>query len=91
MDSCVILNGKRYLIRRVPNLGPYLGHCDPPDAKNKEIRIQAGLPLKEDLDTLIHELLHSMAFDMSEEWVNETASSITRVLLKQYLIQKRKR
>jgi len=63
----VTIRGKRWNLRFVPNLGTDNGRCDSPDTPNKTIRIQQGLGSFDELETIIHEMLHAGQWDMSEE------------------------
>lgn len=56
------------------------GECDAPTTNGKKIRIKSEIKGELLLDTLIHEQLHAAAWDMSEEWVNDTATDIARNL-----------
>ena len=62
--------------------GDYLGKCDAPDTNDKKIRISKNLEEVEELDVLIHELLHAADWYKDEEWVERTASEIAKVLWK---------
>ena len=46
----------------------------------RTVRVNANLPDRKSLDTVIHELLHAAEWNMSEEWVTSTADDIARVL-----------
>jgi len=56
------------------------GFCSMPTDKKPMIHINSGLEGTELLDTLIHEMLHACMWDMGEDAVNETATSIATVL-----------
>jgi hypothetical protein len=58
------------------------GLCDPPDMKNKTIRIAARMAGVERLEAVIHESLHACFWDMSEGATKETAESIALLLWK---------
>lgn len=58
------------------------GECDPPDAPGKRIRIKRGLSEFDHLDTAIHEALHAAGWWADEEWVDEVATDIARLLTK---------
>jgi len=57
-----------------------LGDCDPPDTKNKKIRIANTLPPKEELEVTIHECLHAADWYKDEEWIEPVAADIARLL-----------
>jgi len=75
----VEINGRRYDLRFVPRLKNY-GDCDPPNVKNKQIRVRQSLRGRLRLDTIIHELLHAALWEVREEWVDQTATDIARIL-----------
>lgn len=58
------------------------GVCDGPHIKNKKIRVNKKLSGEPLLDTLLHEMLHAADWQKDEEWVEETAADIARVLTK---------
>jgi hypothetical protein len=62
--------------------GDYLGRCDAPDTHGKKIRISKDLEKLEELDVILHELLHAADWHKDEEWVEQTASEISHVLWK---------
>ena len=55
------------------------GECDSPDTKGKEIRISTDLQREEELEVVIHELLHASDWSKDEEWVEEIAQDISNV------------
>lgn len=73
--------GKYWNIKFLPNLHNNFGTCDSPCTKNKCINIQAGLDQKTELDTCIHEILHSANFKTySEDYVTELATDLATAL-----------
>ena len=58
------------------------GDCDPPDVKNKMIRIAEDLPPSEELEVTIHEALHACDWYKDEEWVELAAKDISRMLFR---------
>ena len=58
------------------------GECDSPDTKGKEIRISTDLQREEELEIIIHELLHASDWSKDEEWVEEIAQDISNVLMR---------
>lgn len=82
-----ILNGKRWNftrksdLGRAPNGDKYWGRCDPPDARNKSVQVLASLKGEDELDTIIHEVIHAAAWPvLDEDFVNDTASDLARLL-----------
>lgn len=66
---------------RAPDGKKYWGKCDPPCAKDKTIQVLASLKNEDELDTVIHEVLHASAWDvLGESFVNDTASDLARLL-----------
>lgn len=80
--------GKKWKLRFVPNLSgrntkeKIHGYCDHPEEYNKEILITKGLDEKEELITIIHELLHAAFWWLDEEYVDKSSSDIGEVLIK---------
>ena len=76
--------GKRWGFRFVPapdkDDKECRGYCESPDKKNKEIVIKENLPPKEELDTILHELLHAADWSKDEEWVEQNMSEIAKIL-----------
>ena len=58
------------------------GECDSPDTKGKQIRISTDLQREEELEVVIHELLHASDWSKDEEWVEEIAQDISNVLMR---------
>lgn len=56
------------------------GDCDSPDERNKQIRIAEDLTGEVKMETVIHELLHAGDWGRSEEYVEQHAKDIARVL-----------
>lgn len=77
------IRGQRWKIRWVPNLGQNLGICD---YEQRVIRIARGQKCKEELDTVVHELLHAALHDVCEEAVQQTANAIVESLVRLKLL-----
>ena len=58
------------------------GECDDPSVSKPEIWINRNLKQKDMLDTTIHEVLHAIRPELSEEAVLETATIVANVLYK---------
>ena len=56
------------------------GDCDDPTTKNKKIRVANNLPPIEQLEVVIHECLHASDWFKDEEWIEEVAIDIARLL-----------
>jgi hypothetical protein len=56
------------------------GLTESPKLKGKRIFIREHLPMKKELDTTLHECLHAADWSKDEEWVEDTAHDITRIL-----------
>jgi hypothetical protein len=80
MEKHIVIRGKRYrlLYTRLPD--DAFGLCDAPDTEGKRIRIRKGLRGRQELDTLIHEMLHAAYWDMDEGAVHDAAHDIAAVL-----------
>lgn len=58
------------------------GECDDPKYKNPQIWIKRSLKPIDLMDTIIHEVLHAIRPELSEEAVMETGTTIAKVLWK---------
>ena len=58
------------------------GECDSPDTNGKEIRIATDIKNQDELEVIIHELLHAADWSKDEEWVEVIADDIARILWK---------
>jgi hypothetical protein len=76
------LNQKWWNLKFVPQLRDYGDMVDPGKASGRVIRIGTWQGEDELLDTLIHELLHAVEPNWTEEKVTEASSEISRVLLR---------
>lgn len=72
--------GRHWLLKFVPYLGQNIGLCEHPDEVEKTIRVQKGLPDKEKLRTILHELTHAGFWCLSEESVDEFSRDVAEVL-----------
>lgn len=58
------------------------GLTDAPHLPNREILLRMGLsPLKE-LDATLHEFIHGQDWSKDEEWVEEAATDLARILIR---------
>lgn len=64
---------------RSPSNRNHIGTCD---EESREIEIKPTLCGEEELDCLIHESLHACFPDLSDFAVNESATSIAKLLIK---------
>ena len=58
------------------------GECDSPDTHQKQIRICKTIKEEEELEVLLHELLHAADWSKDEEWVEDASCDIARILWK---------
>lgn len=56
------------------------GECDAPNVTGKEIRVSSALKDCEQLEVILHELMHAADWRASEEHVEEVADDIARAL-----------
>lgn len=56
------------------------GLTEAPSLKGKRIFLREQLPMKKELDTTIHECLHAADWSKDEEWVEDAAHDIARIL-----------
>ena len=59
-----------------------LGECDDPKKANPEIWVKRTQKPIDLMDTIIHEVLHAVRPELSEEAVLDTATTIAKVLWK---------
>ena len=76
-DRFIKIRGQRWKLRFVPNLGDKAGECD---YGARVLRIALGQPQEEELDTVVHEILHAAYPDIEEAAVGETGEAIAKVL-----------
>lgn len=78
----ISISGKWWKIEERDDVdhGDSYGHCDFDAKPGPTIRIQTNLPPKEKADTLIHEMLHAIYPDLSEESVNKAGTDIAIAL-----------
>ena len=59
------------------------GECDAPEVPNKRMWVRASLEGEQELDILLHEMLHASAYHvLAEEFVTQTATDIAHALWK---------
>lgn len=75
----VKLCGKYWTLRRT-TLHLNAGECDAPAIRNKEIRVDKRLQGHDELETLIHEMMHATDWRADEEHITEAAKDIAAVL-----------
>jgi len=76
----VTILGRRWNLRFAHLKPPELGKCDSPNKKGKEIVIDSRLSGELELDTIIHECRHAASWPISEEFIEEEASDLARIL-----------
>jgi len=57
-----------------------LGECDHPSARNKSIRIANDIDGELLMDTVIHEMTHAAFPMIGEDWVEQFATDVARVV-----------
>jgi hypothetical protein len=58
------------------------GLCDEPTKRGKTITIATGLSEFDELDTIIHECIHGLVWHIDEAMVDQAATDIARVLIR---------
>lgn len=71
------IHGKKWTIRFSRLRGRAVGWCD---YKNQKILVADRLPLQEKVDTLVHEVIHAVHSQLSEESVSYTGTKIAEAL-----------
>lgn len=76
----ISVGGKLWGFHRKRMRGKYDGLCDPPDKPGKTITVDARLKDEEELEVIVHELMHALDWHKSEEAVDGGAKDFARVL-----------
>jgi hypothetical protein len=79
------INKKNWKIKIVKStdMSPFsLGECDDPTTRKPEIWVKRTQKPIDLMDTIIHEVLHAVRPELSEEAVLDTATTIAKVLWK---------
>ena len=79
-----VFRNKRYkvcFVKKVDEEGSW-GECDPPNKKNKKVKIRNNLSDKNTLTTAIDEAIHACIFDLDNEVVAEMSQSMSNFLWK---------
>lgn len=77
----VIVDGKRYKLRFADlRHTENKGDVDPPNAVDKEIRLDRSLRGEELLEILIHECLHIYDWKKDESYVDKEAKELARII-----------
>jgi hypothetical protein len=81
MDICShVFRGKRFkVIFKAPKNRNHIGICD---YEAKEIKINPKIDEAEILDCIIHEALHACLPDISDDAIDESATSVAKLLWK---------
>ena len=58
------------------------GYCEPASKKSKKIVVDSRLKDREELEILIHEMLHASQWDLDETVVQHSAEDFAKVLWK---------
>lgn len=75
--------GKTYVIKYCKVPEDRWGDCDHPDTPGRQIRISEKLTGEKQLIVTLHELTHSLAYEMfSEEWVKKVGEDLGKALWK---------
>lgn len=84
-EVTIKINKKNWKIKIVKSteLSPYsLGECDDPGYSKPEIWVKRTQKPLDLMDTVIHEVLHAVRPELSEEAVLDTATTIAKALWK---------
>jgi hypothetical protein len=75
--------GKRYKIQKTGKISSNLwAYCTDPKFTNRLIKIHKILENYEELETLIHEMLHACFWDLDEEVITEVGKDLSNALWK---------
>lgn len=78
----VTIRGKAWKVERVDPGDGDIGHCDPPTARDRVIKIAPKLRGRMELDVALHEFLHAAYWDLDENAVEAAAEDIAAALWK---------
>lgn len=79
----VKLRGKSYRIEKTGKVGSKLwGYCTDPKFTNRLIKIHKTLENDDELEILIHEMLHACFWDLDEEVISEVGKDLSKALWK---------
>jgi len=78
----VKINNRSWTIRSATarEMRDRMGDCDHPPGRHPTIRVRRSLGTLATLDTVVHEVLHASRPELAEDAVDETASTIARIL-----------
>ena len=81
-DFSLKIGRKNWKVKFVKSkdLGNSWGQCDSPTARNPKIFVYRGSDRRNLVNTLLHEVLHAVRPELSEEAVTETADVLERAL-----------
>lgn len=87
-DHAFELNGKPWTIRFSKRMrGKAMGWCD---YKQRKILVDDRLTLKVKLDVLIHEVVHAIHSQLSEESVTYTGSKLAEVISEVFKVEEKR-
>lgn len=75
-------NWKVKIVKSTEISSKYVGECDPPEKAKPEIWVKRTQKPLDLMDTIIHEVLHAVRPELSEEAVLDTATTIAKALWK---------
>ena len=75
-------NWKVKIVKSAEISSKYVGECDPPEKAKPEIWVKRTQKPIDLMDTIIHEVLHAVRPELSEEAVLDTATTIAKALWK---------
>jgi len=76
----VTILGKRWELTFARMGARFEGHCDHPERAGKQIRIDRRLKGQRKLEIVLHECLHAALWSIDEQYVDDTARDLARVL-----------
>ena len=81
-DFSLRIRNKNWKVQFVTSreVGNSWGSCDYPNARNTRIQIYRNASRRDLVNTLLHEVLHAVRPELSEEAVTETADVLERAL-----------
>jgi hypothetical protein len=80
---------RRYLFRWVDKFPDkkQAGECDPPEKKNKEIRVKKGMTNVDKVEVTLHEMMHGSGWHIDEGYIAEFSHDVAVALKRLGLIK----
>lgn len=75
------IRGKRYRFERTGHVGSDCwGYCTDPSTPNRVIKVHSHLKDDQELEFIIHEMIHACFWDLDEDVVREVGRDLSKAL-----------